>query len=108
MKDNIRDLEFDKFRPATGGLSKVAVILEQTYPIPAEIIESVFTEIIKSSDRQRIFQFLDAGTKNERIERIEYKSPSKHPALAAIETFTYTFINGNYVVSASNRSLVAI
>jgi hypothetical protein len=107
MKENILDRERDKFRDSNG-LSKIAVILEQTDPIPAEIVESVFTEIIKSSDRQRFFTFFDAGNKNERIEKIEYKSPSTHPGLAAIEIFTYNFINNNYVLSASNRSLLAI
>lgn len=95
MKSDIREREHDKFRPATGDKSKVAVTVEQDSPIPVELAESIAQKIIKASDRTRAFTWADFGTKNERLTSVVYTAPSVG-AYTLTKTFNYTQVGSNY------------
>lgn len=95
MKADIKERERDKFRPASGDQSKVAVVLEQDSPIPVELAESIAQKIIKASDRTRVFNWADFGTKNERLTSVVYTAPSVGP-YTLTKTFNYTQVGSNY------------
>lgn len=104
MPSNISEREHRKFRDATGDLSKVAVTFEQDSPIPTELVESISQQILKASDREREFTWLDFGTKNERISVIQYTAPSVG-SYTLTSTFNYTLVSGKYRLDNEIREL---
>jgi hypothetical protein len=95
VKGSIRDRELDKFRPASGDKSKIAVIIEQDEAMPVEIAESIAQQILKASDRQKQFAWLDFGTRNERISEIIYTAQSVGDYILT-KTFSYSLFANAY------------
>lgn len=95
MKNDIREREQDKFRPAAGDKSKVAVTVEQDSPIPVELAEGIAQQILKAPDRSKDFTWADFGTKSERVTLVVYTAPSVG-AYTLTKTFNYTQVGSNY------------
>jgi hypothetical protein len=104
VKDNTKDREFDKFRPASNGQSKVAVTLEQDSPIPVELAESIAQQILKASDREKQFAWLDFGTRNERISEIIYTAQSVGDYILT-KTFSYSLSGNAYRIDSETLVL---
>jgi hypothetical protein len=95
MKEDIKERERDKFRPASGGQSKVAVTVEQDSPIPVDLAENIAQQILKAPDRNKAFSWADFGSKNERVTSVVYTAPSVG-AYTLTKTFNYTQVGSNY------------
>jgi hypothetical protein len=104
MRDNTKDREFDKFRSATGGLSKIAVTIEQDSAIPIEFAESIAQQILKASDRQKQFTWLDFSTRNERVSTIIYTAASVG-AYVLTKTFSYSLSGNAYRLDSESLVL---
>jgi hypothetical protein len=78
MKDNIKDREFDKFRSGQNGLSRVAVVLEQTTPIPVDTEGLNWTSVQASypTNTQEVYEFFQDSDLVQTIT-INYVSASK-------------------------------
>ena len=87
------DAEIDKFRDAANNKSKVAVTIEQDGSIPIEFTESIAQQILKASDREKQFTWLDFGTRNERVSEIIYTAESVGDYILT-KTFSYS-LSGN-------------
>ena len=89
MKSDIREREQDKFRPAAGDKSKVAVTLEQDSPIPVvtdEVKWDTF-EVSRPNSVTEVYDFFLGATLVQKVTLV-YTSSSKKD-LASGEKVTY-------------------
>lgn len=64
-------------------------------------------EILAASDVVAEVTYLDAGTKGERITRVDYSSATVHPGDTARKDITYTLVSGTkYIVDEITWSIV--
>jgi hypothetical protein len=78
VKENIRDREHDKFREASQGRSKVAVVIEQTSPIPVDT-EGIEWDTLEASypiNTQEVYDFFKESVLVQKIT-INYTNASK-------------------------------
>lgn len=108
MKSTIQDREFDKFRPATDGKSKVAVTFDPGDSIPVEFTETIYEQILSAPDRLDQFTYADPGLKNERVTKIEYSSATIEPTLLARKNITYIQVGNNYIVDTIYKEVVSV
>lgn len=73
-----RDRSFQSYveSPSRGASATAQEVFIGNTSIPIEIVESISQQILKASDRDKQFIWLDFGTKNERISKITYIAPS--------------------------------
>lgn len=107
ISTDVRDNELKKFRDSSGKPA-VAVVLEQTSPISVEFSQTTFSEITNSPDRVDLFSYLDQGSRNERIVKIEYSSATIHPGLVATKNFSYDTIGSKFILKQITKTLVSI
>lgn len=107
LSTDVRDNEAKKFRDSSGK-PVVAVVIEQTSPVPVEFSQSTFSQIITSPDRVDLFSYLDAGSKNERILKIEYSSATIHSGLVAVKNFSYDTIGSKFILKQITKTLVSV
>lgn len=107
LSTSIKDNEANRFRDTVNGPA-VAVVIEQTSPISVEFFQTTFSEIITSPDRVDFFSYLDAGSKNERILKIEYSSATIHSELVAAKNFSYDTIGSKFILKQITKTLVSV
>jgi hypothetical protein len=69
-------------------------------------VNNVFKQILASEDRVDTITYADAGTKNQRIIRIDYTSNIVHNGVTARKDITYTLAGNSYVVNTITKTLV--
>lgn len=68
-------------------------------------VYNVKQQILASHDRDEQYSYADFGTKNERIIRVEYVSPT-FPGVTVRRDFNYTLVSGSYRMDSSVWSVV--
>lgn len=73
-----RDRSFKSFveSPTRGESGTAQEVFIGNTQIDVTLVESIAQQILKASDRDKQFTWLDFGTKNERISKITYIAPS--------------------------------
>jgi hypothetical protein len=99
LSTDIRDNESKKFRDTSNGPA-VAVVIESG----AES-QSLIDQIMKASDREKEFTWLDFGLRSERINTIKY-SASSVSTQSVLSTFSYSQVGNNYRLDAETRALI--
>lgn len=93
---NVKDQELNKFRTRNG--STVVAIVDASY-------SDAYISIMNSSDRIKQIYWLDFGTKDSRVNYIEYSSPS-YGSASIRYTFNYTLIGNQYRLDGENISII--
>lgn len=94
MPSSFRDRDQDKFIESPDGRTAVRTFISNT-TLPIQFSESDYQKVLNAADRERVFFWLDFGTKNERISSITYSAPSVG-SLSFIKTFTYSLVGNSY------------
>jgi hypothetical protein len=92
---SFRDREQDKFVESSDGKTAVRVKVDSGSPIPVEVLENDFKKVLNAPDRERVFSWLDFGTKNERVSSITYSAPSVG-GMSFVKTFIYSLVGNSY------------
>lgn len=58
--------------------------------------KNIRTKILDAVDRVDTFEYADFGTKNQRITKIIYTSPTSYPGITIERTFNYSLVVNNY------------
>lgn len=100
--DNQRDNEKRKFQADSQGDTAVNVIDKDSHDKLDAIVAAlgapptnIRSQILAAPDRIQEIVYLDFGTKNQRVDRIDYSSPSI-PGVIARKQFTYTLVGNFY------------
>jgi hypothetical protein len=92
---NVKDQELNKFRNRDGLIS-VAVTIENNATIDA---------ISNASDKVTSYDWLDFGTKDQRLNYKEINSPSL--GLTKVRfTYSYTLVSGSYRLNSETVSIL--
>lgn len=103
MPSSFRDREQDKFVESSDGKTAVRVKVDTDSPLPVEVSYSDFEKVLNAPDRERVFYWLDFGTKNERVSSITYSAPSVG-VMSFVKTFTYSLVGNSYRLDSEELS----
>lgn len=93
---NVKDQELNKFRNLNG--KTVVAVVDGSY-------SEAYTAIMNASDRIKSLTWLDFGTKDARVNYIDYSSPSYGSTIIRY-TFTYTLTTGSYRLDNETISII--
>jgi hypothetical protein len=84
--------------------SNTSIAVTSDTGLPVELVESIAQQIIKASDRNKSFTWLDFGTRNERVSSIIYTAPSVGAYLLT-KNFTYSLSGNAYRLDSESLVL---
>jgi hypothetical protein len=66
-----------------------------TNPLPVEIVDNIRQQILKAADRDQLITYASFGTKDQRVIKVEYTSPTV-VGYTARKTLSYTLVGTKY------------
>lgn len=95
------DREYDKFTDDGSGNTAVRVVGNLTVGQ-----DNDRTKVLNSNDLISAYTWLDFGTKNERVDKIDYTSATQLPGQTVRRQFAYSLVSGKYRLNSETWSIV--
>jgi hypothetical protein len=105
VKIAFEELERARFKKTTGDKIAIRISNEADDPLAVSFDTSTYQKILQAPDRKTKFSYLDAGTFNERVIKIEYSSDTIYPSLVAAKNIAYTLVGTKYILETIDKAL---
>ena len=105
LKLAFEELERARFKKTASGKIAIRISNEDDEPLAVALDTSIYQKILSAPDRHTKFTYLDAGTCNERVVKIEYSSATVYPSLVAAKNISYTLVGNKYILESIDKAL---
>lgn len=105
VKIAFEELERARFKKTAEGKIAIRISNDAGDPLAVAFDTSIYGKILNAPDRHTKLTYLDAGTCNERVIKIEYSSATIYPSLVAAKNISYTLVGTKYILETIDKAL---